>query len=102
MDKLSSLEQYHDEYSSEAADIISETKAHMSDGITAYKRCSITIYDWCCNSVNRLHAYLKLIRADKIDSDNLKEQKKLLVEFLKDGASRMETAQAELTNSSKR
>lgn len=97
---LNNLEQYRNDYSSSAADIISEIKGHMSSGIEAYKRSSRNIYDWCNFAVQRLDSYIQLFNG--LNSDNIQKQKQILIVMLDEGIKRMNMAQDELYSSSLR
>lgn len=98
-DTLKKLDVFRQDYSTEAASLISDLKVKMYDGIDTYFMASENIYEWCGVAIPRLTKYKSLWQG-KMDEAKFKTQKSLLLNLLTDGIERMGKAQEKLDASS--
>lgn len=95
---VSKLDQFQNDYSNEAADLIYDVKEFMNQGLYAYAMSADEISDWCKSATPHLEGYISLFD----DPSKFGEQKALLIKVLDEGIQSMNTAQELLSRCSSR
>lgn len=92
------MDKYHQNYSIESRELISEIKGLILSGKDAYLAASRHIYDWAGLVTPLLASYISLFK--RSTSANAKTQKDILLQVFDDGILRLSASQDELYKSS--
>ncbi len=95
---INNLQQRKEDYSEKAAALVGKVQTLLMDSRDRYRKSVQSVFEWCQTASPLLTGYLDLFK--DFDKEKASAQKKILIQVLESGKTKMENAQDSLNQSS--